>query len=215
MHSNGTKEVEEKSRDEKTPALSLEEKIKQLSVPIVESVSKQHIENFKFFNERHYVEYYSSYCNKEKQYEDMCIRVHTNKLILITLAYGNNIVKSNKNITEIDFVINKGDRSRINLKGKRKLGAKQMHPETVVCKVKLEGEEELRNIRAGVNGYLIEINELIKSDPNLLKNDPKCNGFLAIIMPKGPLQESKLLNHNEHLITEEAYAKLLLERNTT
>lgn len=102
-----------------------------------------------------------------------------------------------------------GDRSKIKVQGKRKLGARQLHPETVVCKVKLEGEEELRNVRAGITGYLIEINELIKKNPNLLKTDPKCDGFLAIVMPKGPLRDTEILVNNNHLIKEEKYFELL------
>lgn len=105
-HFLSTERSEIKNADEDTD--SVFKKIKELSVSILDSITKDHIENFTFFNKRHYEDYYFVNCNKQGHNDDMCIRVHTNKLLLLSLANGNDIIKTGKNITEIDFIINKG-----------------------------------------------------------------------------------------------------------
>ncbi|XP_057653646.1 protein Abitram [Diorhabda carinulata] len=185
----------------------IQNKIEQLNIPILESITQESINNFKFFNEKQYENRYFLHSNNLGQNEDICIRVHTNKLMLITLSRRNDIVTSNKRITEINFEINKKIRCNVKVVGKKKNGAKLLRPDTIMCRVRLEGEKQLRNIRCGVTAYLVEINGAVIKDPNLLIKDPKSYGYLAIMMPK--VHQGENDSWNTHLISEEEYSNLI------
>ncbi|XP_072392962.1 protein Abitram [Diabrotica undecimpunctata] len=193
--------------------ICIQNKINELSVSILQSVKTNMDDNFKFFNEKQYVDKYFLIYNKKQQSEDVCLRIHTNKIMLLTVAKGNDILLLNKNIQEINFNIHNSDRTRIKVVGKRKLGAKPIHPESIICQVKLEGESFMRNIRAGVTGYIVEINQKVKEDPNLLISDPKGMGFVAILMLKGQRDQHDEILNNMPLLTEEEYIKALKDRN--
>ncbi|XP_028128894.1 uncharacterized protein LOC114325142 isoform X1 [Diabrotica virgifera virgifera] len=189
------------------------DRINALNVPILQSVPTEVEYNFKFFNEREYVDkflpiYY------ENQYEDICLRIHANKIILLTLARGNDIIILNpiRKIQKIDFNV---DKSKIKAAGKRKFGAKQVKPNSTICQVKLEEENFTRNIRAGITGYIVEINESVKEDPDLLVRDPKGKGFVAILKLKGQHGQLDEILNNMPLLTEEEYEKTLRDRNET
>ncbi|KAJ8914610.1 hypothetical protein NQ315_017315, partial [Exocentrus adspersus] len=101
--------------------------------------------------------------------------------------------------------------SVVNLKGKFKRGAKVIEPGTILCQVKCEGVAKLFNIRAGVPGRVIEINELVKERPNLLRTDPKGDGFLAVLAPMGhpskyeeEMNKLKLLSEEEYMDNKKA-----------
>uniref|UniRef100_A0A6P7F0T1 Protein Abitram n=1 Tax=Diabrotica virgifera virgifera TaxID=50390 RepID=A0A6P7F0T1_DIAVI len=99
--------------------------------------------------------------------------------------------------------------------GKRKFGAKQVKPNSTICQVKLEEENFTRNIRAGITGYIVEINESVKEDPDLLVRDPKGKGFVAILKLKGQHGQLDEILNNMPLLTEEEYEKTLRDRNET
>lgn len=186
-----------------------------MAVPITKSLPQAAINNFKYFNERYFENYYSvnsSIAEKESVHNDILVRVHSNKLILLALAKGHSICNSGKKITEINFIVNNTDRSAIKPKGKRKLGSKAIESETILCQVKLEGSIDAISIRAGVSGYLVEVNELIKKDPNLLINAPTGLGYLGIMMPKGKPVHFKETVNSWDLLSEESYNQCLQKR---
>lgn len=183
------------------------------SVPIAESVTPDYVKNFKHFNMRYYEDKYCiNFAVTEKCYNDILIRVHSNKLFLISLASGNDIIRCGKEITGINFMINNSDRSEVKLGGKRKKGAKVIEPHTILCQVKCEGIPKMFNIRAGVPGRIIEINEHVKKDPNLLRKDPKGLGYLAVVAPKGHPSNYENVMNNLKLLSEDEYIKYLTER---
>ncbi|XP_023025395.1 uncharacterized protein F54F2.7 [Leptinotarsa decemlineata] len=194
------------------------QKIQELSTPILQSITPDYLINFTYYNTRYFEDrYFINFCNsgKRKVYDDILVRIHTNKLLLIALASGHSLMSKEKDIVEVTFVVNKTDRSNIKTKGKRKLGAREVHPDTILCQVRLDGDSNMFNIRAGVRGYLVEINEQIKKYPNLLKTDPKGNGFLAVMMPKGPLSEIERNVTNMNLIKENFYLEYIKKRAVT
>uniref|UniRef100_A0A6P7H490 Uncharacterized protein LOC114344167 isoform X2 n=1 Tax=Diabrotica virgifera virgifera TaxID=50390 RepID=A0A6P7H490_DIAVI len=93
----------------------IQDKINALSVPILQSVSRDMVNNFKFFHEKQYVEKFWPIYNKNQQSEDICLRIHTNKIILVSLARGNDIITLNpvKKIQEINFNIKNSDRADV------------------------------------------------------------------------------------------------------
>lgn len=188
-------------------------RIQSFQKPILESIGKDTLINFRHYNERYYEDKYSINFYA-KNYPDILVRVHTNKVLLIALAKGNSIMQSDKNISEISFIVNGSDRANLKIKGKKKKGAKILEKDTILCKVKLEEESEWREIRSGVKGLLVEINHLVKVKPNLLKTDPKGLGYLAVVLPKGPISETEKAVDNLELISEEDYFNYIKTRSS-
>ncbi|CAH1966391.1 unnamed protein product [Acanthoscelides obtectus] len=183
--------------------------VQELEVPILQSIQNDAVQNFKYYYERYFENQYSINIGVDSYPNDMLVRVHTNRTILIAPACSHAMCNSEKKITDINFIVNKSDRSNIKTKGVRKHGARAVDATTIICKVTLEGEEKPYNIRAGVTGYLVEINELIKRDPQLLKTEPKKLGFLAVILPKGRTYQFEDIVKSWNLLSEEQYIKHL------
>nr|CAI5832476.1 unnamed protein product [Callosobruchus analis] len=185
------------------------QRVQELEVPIFQTIPDYTVQNFKYYHERYFENQYSINIGVDSYSNDMLVRVHTNKSILLAPACGHIICTSEKSISSISFVVNKSDRSHIKTKGVRKHGARAVDTTTIICKVALEGDDKPYNIRAGVTGYLVEINELIKKDPQLLKTEPKKLGFLAIILPKGPTYQFEETVQSWNLLKEDEYMKHL------
>lgn len=189
-------------------------KVIKLSVPITESVNLVNISGFKDYTTKFYTDKYCVDFNLEKSSEicpDILVRVHTNGLFLIALAPGNTIMQSNKAVVDISFEINNIDRSKIQIKGKKKMGAFQVKRETALCRVKLEGDDKYINIRAGVKGRLLEFNKEIMTNPNIIKTQPKGLGYICIILPSSPDIIKTLANLN--LYDEKEYFDYISKRS--
>ncbi|CAG9333925.1 unnamed protein product [Blepharisma stoltei] len=119
--------------------------------------------------------YYTPFTYKYQDDPPLLIRMHTNKLFLVFLSENHPI--KNENVLEVKFIHNTDG-----LSGKRKRNAPLLQPATRLAVVRTENFTYV--IRAGVEGKLIELNELLLTNPNLLK-EPE--GYLAIMMP--PLQK--------------------------
>ncbi|KAJ8933739.1 hypothetical protein NQ314_013832 [Rhamnusium bicolor] len=182
-------------------------------IPILKSISEDFISNFRHYNTRYYEDKYCiDFGVTETGYCDTNIRIHSNKLFLIALASGNDIIRSQKDISEINFVVNNSDRSNVQLRGKKKLGSKSVEHHTILCQVKYQGDDKMYNIRAGINGRILEINELVKRNPNLIRTDPKGLGFIAIIAPQGKPADYEKRISKLNLLSEEKYFEYLLHR---
>nr|CAH7715263.1 unnamed protein product [Callosobruchus chinensis] len=195
----------------RTPYSEYLQRVQELEVPIIQTIPDDAVNTFKYYHERYFENQYSINIGVDSYPNDMLVRVHTNKSILLAPACGHIICTSEKKITSINFVVNKSDRSNIKTKGVRKHGARTVDTTTIICKVTLEGDDKPYNIRAGVTGYLVEINELIKKDPQLLKSEPKKLGFLAIILPKGRTYQFEETVQSWNLLKEDEYMKHLID----
>lgn len=192
-------------------------KVAKLEVPIIESFNNELLNNFKDYSTRFYTDKYNvDFKNIGEQYKDkyldILVRIHTNGLLLIALAPGNSIMQSPKEISEINFKINKTDRSDFAIKGKKKYGAKFVKKGTTICQVKLEGDPIYHSIRAGVCGNLIEYNEIIKTKPNIMKTDPKGLGYICVLINRTSKGKETEIIDNLGLITEDEYFEYISTR---
>lgn len=189
-------------------------KVIKLQTPIIESINLKEIQQYKdyktkFYTDKYSVDFKNIGQNYTQTFHDILVRIHTNGALLIAVASGNSIIQSSKQIVEINFNINKSDRSNIVIKGKKKVGAMFVKKETILCQVKLEGDDFYHNIRSGVEGRLVEINEIIKTNPNVIKTDPKGNGFVCIMLPNLPQGKLTEAVNCLDLLSEEDYFKYL------
>ncbi|CAM9843589.1 unnamed protein product [Ectocarpus sp. 12 AP-2014] len=67
--------------------------------------------------------------------------------------------------------------------GKKKKGALQLHPTTILCNVKTRGGKEYK-VCTGTSGELIQPNKTLAENPGLMSEDPLGRGWLAIIRLK-------------------------------
>lgn len=115
--------------------------------------------------------------------EHHCVLVHSNKICLIALALTHPIIKDKKKIKKLNFhVTEKVDRLENKVKGKRKQGGQHLVPNSILCYVDCEDGSKY-SIRACIKGKLVEINQLLLSNPNLIVEKPLAQGFIAIILP--------------------------------
>lgn len=193
-------------------------RIEKLKEPMIHSFDFKLLNSYKDYKTKFYTDKYCvDFSSKidENVFNDMLVRIHTNGVILIALASGNTIMNVPKSIAKINFKINNIDRSNIVVKGKKKSGAKFVKKETTVCQVKLEEDSFYYNIRAGVQGLLVEYNEKIKTNPNVIKTDPKGMGYICMILPKVPKDKLTEAADNLDLLSEQDYLKYLLNRKKT
>ncbi|CAI2348555.1 unnamed protein product [Caenorhabditis sp. 36 PRJEB53466] len=86
-------------------------------------------------------------------------------------------------VIEVDFGSTKkhgADRSTNKVSGKGKHGALILQTDSKLCTFKCkDGSEHV--VRAGVRGILVEMNERLKTKPDLIRTAPDNQGFIAII----------------------------------
>jgi hypothetical protein len=68
------------------------------------------------------------------------------------------------------------------MKGKKKNGAMKLEPESALCRVHCKNGKQFV-IRSVVRGILIEGNHRLVSNPSLLTNKPRVEGYVAIMKP--------------------------------
>lgn len=190
-------------------------RIEELKTPMINSFDLKLLHCYRDYRTKYYTDKYCIDCFpqiSENIHNDILVRIHSNGIFLIALASGNTIMESPKDISEINFKIKNTDRSKIAFKGKKKYGAKLVKKETTICQVKLEGEPDFYNIRAGVQGLLVEFNEQIKTNPNVIKTDPKGIGYICMILPKVSSDKIKETVDNLDLLVEEEYLEYLSKR---
>lgn len=118
--------------------------------------------------------YYSCYQFKHLDDPSLMIRMHSNKLFLVFLSNDHPI--KHENILHVKF-----EQTTDGLSGKKKRGAPILQAISKIAEVITDKNKYI--IRAGVEGKLIEMNEMLLTNPNLLK-EPE--GYLAILMPPLP-----------------------------
>mmetsp|Transcript_15228 Transcript_15228/g.42624 ORF Transcript_15228/g.42624 Transcript_15228/m.42624 type:complete len:245 (-) Transcript_15228:179-913(-) len=108
----------------------------------------------------------------------------------------------------VDFSKGNVDRAATKKSGKHSGGSKgggvHLQPDSILCRVKVPGAQEVAKIRSGVKGVLLEVNERLIAHPELLGSSPQQEGFIAIIK----LQQGAAENLKETGLDPASYAKL-------
>lgn len=189
--------------------------IERLSVPILDSISAEAIENFQPYHERYYDNRYCTSFNTEAENHDVILRFHTNKLVLISIAHGHDIFRHNYTIERINFNINGEDRSNITISGKKKAGAKKLSKNTILCSIKCKDVDKEYPVYCCIPASLIEVNHLVVENPNLLITNYKKLGYIAVLNPQRFGRNSNSIDNlivDLKLLTEEDYKAYVKSR---
>lgn len=156
--------------------------------------------------DRYFTPYYK--VNVQLPGDDICIRIHSNRICMLSLAPSHVALASNREIEKVGFkVSDKLDRSLNKVSGKGKHGAQPLQANSNICTISCtDGQAYV--IKCCMIGKLIEVNEMLLENPQLLKQPPHKGGYLAIILPNIKLLESL----KQSLLTEEQYVELIKDR---
>ncbi|XP_063778992.1 protein Abitram isoform X2 [Pseudophryne corroboree] len=148
---------------------------------------------------------------KGKPREDFCILQHSNRICVITLAECHPVLKNGKAISSINYQIsNNCSRLQNKVSGKSKRGAQFLTELSPLCRIICcDGEEY--TIYSCIRGRLLEVNENILQNPQLLKDKPCTEGYIAVVLPK--FEESKTVT--EGLLSQTQYEETLLKRTSS
>ncbi|KAL2743617.1 hypothetical protein V1477_009106 [Vespula maculifrons] len=155
--------------------------------------------------------YFSTYYKVDVQRpgDDMCIRIHSNRICLISLAPSHNIFQNDNKILKVDYkVSDKLDRMLNKVSGKSKHGAQPLQVNSNICAISCS-DGQIYTIKCCIIGKLIEVNEILLHYPELLKEPPHKGGYLALVLPN-----LKLLDKiKDTLLTLEEYKTFILSRS--
>ncbi|CAG2101014.1 unnamed protein product [Medioppia subpectinata] len=153
--------------------------------------------------ERYYERKYFN--DPSKPGSDQTVLFHSNRVCLITLSHNHLIIKDNKSIENIDFNIN-SDLNRLDNKvsGKWKKGGQRVNPGSILCRIQC-ADNEIFDIKACINGTIVEMNTKLIDDYDLVKRKTWSDGFIAIVLPFRGQQESE----KESLLSPQQYQTLI------
>ncbi|XP_043493305.1 protein Abitram [Polistes fuscatus] len=157
--------------------------------------------------ERYFSTYYK--VDVQKPGDDMCIRIHSNRICLISLAPSHNIFQNDKKILKVNYkVSDKLDRMLNKVSGKSKHGAQPLQVNSNICTISCS-DGQTYTIKCCIIGKLIEVNDVLLEYPETLKEPPHKGGYLALVLPN-----LKLLDKvKDTLLTLEEYKALILSRS--
>lgn len=116
---------------------------------------------------------------------DQCLMFHSNKICLITLAPSHPILAENKTILRVEHTFEgyeKIDRLSSQPIGKSKKGCQKLQKNSPICSlICTDGSKYI--VTACIGSKLIEVNQEICNSPELIKEKPLSDGFIAIIQP--------------------------------
>ncbi|KAI5645754.1 hypothetical protein NE865_02024 [Phthorimaea operculella] len=161
------------------------------------------LSDYQTFTERYFTKRYVLDVGGVKN-NDIMIMFHSNRIALLCLAPSHFFFKSDGEY-KINFTIGKVDRLSNTVKGKGKKGGQGLMPNSVICKIEYPDGTEF-SVPCGMKGTLVEINEELVKNPNLLREMPDSDGFIAIILSSIAISEA---TKNE-LLPHEEYVKLKL-----
>ncbi|CAH2245942.1 protein Abitram [Pararge aegeria] len=169
---------------------------------ILDSIDLNDPAIYKSFTERYFSKRYLLNVNGIKN-NDIMLMFHSNRITLICLAPSHFFFKKNDNYT-LNFNIGKVDRLSNQVKGKGKKGGQALFPDSAICKVEW-GDKTAFTIPCGMRGTLVEINEKLVKYPQLLKESPDSDGFIAIMLSSIAITDAT----KKELITHEEYLKIV------
>lgn len=162
--------------------------------------------HFPTVTDRYFTPYYKM--NVQSPGDDICIRIHSNCICMLSLAPSHVILQGDKDITKVSFkVSDKLDRSQNKVSGKGKHGAQPLQTNSNICSISCS-DGQTYMIKCCMIGKLVEINEMLLENPRLLRNLPHKGGYLAIILPNLKFLESL----KQSLLTHEQYIELIKEK---
>lgn len=165
--------------------------------------------DFPTVTDRYFTPYYKT--NVQLPGDDICIRIHSNRICMLSLAPSHIILQGDKDIKKINFkVSDKLDRSLNKVSGKGKHGAQPLQTNSNICSISCS-DGQTYMIKCCMIGKLVEVNEMLLENPRLLRNSPHKGGYLAIILPNLKLLE----NLKQSLLTHEQYIELIKGRGGT
>ncbi|XP_062518070.1 protein Abitram-like [Corticium candelabrum] len=147
---------------------------------------------------------------KGRPREDHCVLQHSNRMCVLCLAPSHPIVcNKDVQVTKVDYkVTNRLDRTKNKVVGKRKKGAQWLNPLSPVCIVYCSDGSQYTTYSC-IRSSLLEINDQLLVTPNLLKDAPEAEGYLAILRPKFA-ESADIL---QYLETEENYKQKRQQRD--
>ncbi|KAG9479374.1 hypothetical protein GDO78_012834, partial [Eleutherodactylus coqui] len=148
---------------------------------------------------------------KGQPLEDYCILQHSNRICVVTLAECHPVLQSGKTISSISYQISANcSRLQNKVSGKSKRGAQFLTELAPLCRITCcDGDEY--TIYSCIRGRLLEVNENLLHNPELLKEKPATEGYIAVVLPK--FEESKTVT--EGLLTQKQYEEVLLKRTAS
>lgn len=159
--------------------------------------------------DRYFTPYYR--IDVQKPGNDICIRIHSNRICMISLAPSHAILQKGKMVTKVNFrVSDKLDRASNKVSGKSKHGAQPLQSDSNICSITCsDGQTYI--IKCCLIGKLVEINKLLLENPKIVKEPPHKGGYLAIALPNIKLLE----DIKKALLTQELYDLSILQRQVT
>lgn len=131
---------------------------------------------------------------------DIMLMFHSNRITLLSLAPSHFFFKKLDNYS-LNFTIGEVDRLSNLVKGKGKKGGQMLTPKSAICKVQWSDGTSF-DVPCCMKGTLIEVNENLVKNPELLRDEPDADGFIAIMLSSIAISEAtknELLNHEEYL----------------
>lgn len=168
---------------------------------ILDSIDLNDESIYKSFTDRYFSKRYILNANGI-EHNDIMLLFHSNRITLLCLAPSHFFFKKNDKYS-LNFTIGKVDRLSNTVKGKGKKGGQFLTPQSSLCKVEWSDGTEFK-IPCGMRGTLIEVNENLVHNPELLREQPDADGFIAIMLSSIAISEAtknQLLTHEEYLQT--------------
>ena len=166
---------------------------------ILKSIDLQDKSIYKSFTDRYFSKRYILNVNGIEN-NDIMLMFHSNRITLLCLAPSHFFFKKNDTY-KLNFTVGKIDRLTNSVKGKGKKGGQFLTPQSPLCKVEWSDGTEFK-IPCGMKGTLVEINENLIKNPELLREQPDSDGFIAIMLSSIAVSEAtknELLTHEEYL----------------
>jgi len=132
---------------------------------------------------RPYLErYFTKRFMKEVDGGTYSILMHSNKMLVLTLAPSHPILTQNLTLSSVNYQVSDSlNRLDSKVKGKKKRGGQFLSESSIICEINCENSQSFR-VRAGIVGKLLEVNEELVESPEMLK-DPS-RGYIAIMGPR-------------------------------
>ena len=145
--------------------------------------------------ERYYTKYYRRNVHNELN-NDTMVLVHSNRVCVLMLSERHPIVEQSLAIQSIESLASVNQ----SMSGKSKRGADYVQPNKLLYRIQCVDEQQF-TICASIKGRLVELNDEIIKTPQLLRDKPQGEGYLAVFIPS--LKDGE--NNLKLLLTEQDY----------
>lgn len=168
-----------------------------MEVNILDSIPD--VTKYKSFTERYFTKRYVLDVGGVKN-NDIMIMFHSNRVALLCLAPSHFVFKKDDKY-KINYLIGKIDRLSNCVKGKSKKGGQILLPKSVICKVEYSDDLSF-DVPCCMKGTLIEVNEELVKFPQILREQPDSDGYIAVILSSianSEATKTDLLTHEEYI----------------